>query len=859
MKKHTCLMLCTVLAGAFLLARCLNPLEEVSPQDGPGVPLGSGGFVRLVFTGNGRTLLPEESVELTRYTRWFESDAGTRDPLTVTALSELSGPIDLVAGTWTLTLKGFIGEDEGAAAQARTEVLIRAGETSVAELILRPTGRGVFNYQDFLGELEGLSLTRAFMDIVFLGDNTKRRVDLLSGDMEHNPGALTMDAGYYELFVCLYTADGYAGKTDVLHIYHDKVTPVPYTSDNFKFIPTIYPEGNTLAEALAAISASVVEGGDYTVVLKGDEPAFAAYPLSYGGKRVTITLAGNGTGADTVTLDGTGSLFTVEAGLTLILRDITLEGQETERYNDSLLRVNAGGTLVMENGACVGGNTVSSYNGGGGVYIGNGGTFAMSGGTISENSADVYGGGGGGGVCVGNAGTFTMSGGTISENSADGGGGGGGVYVGNGDFIMSGGTISGNAVVFDSFSSSSSSGGGVFVDQGTFTMSNGTISGNTASSGGGIYIENGIFTMDDGTISGNAADGGGGVYLYGGTFTMSGKDISGNTASSGGGIYIENGIFTIDGGTISENVASRGEGIYVAFVNSLPDVWNYGDGRLIISGKARIDLSNNICLYANADGNRNLFGSIVFAGDPSVLDHDITVDLIRETWTGNTFLNYWTEEIIHMEGGEPVPENVRSRFKLRTFTNNYGETSDISGYVIKSDGKGSWREPAEILSFTVNGVEAPINRLISLVLPYDTDLTALAPEITVSPGATVFPESGKARNFSFPLMYWVTASDGTAKTYTVDIRRAGYTPPGGLTMVDSYTPAAEDLQLAIDGYVITVVGTGYTNYRWYVDGIPRGSSDSLNMEAYSQGKRSVSLTADKNGVPYSAKVTVQAQ
>jgi parallel beta-helix repeat protein len=423
---------------------------------------------------------------------------------------------------------------------------------------------------------------------------------------------------------------------------------------------------------------------------------------------------------------------------------------------------------------------------------------------------------------------------------------------------MSGGTINGNIC---SSAGSAYRGGGVSVG-GDFTMSGGDISENSAYHGGGVYV-GGDFTMSDGTISGNtASSNGGGVYVDG-AFTMSDGIISENSAYYGGGVFLAmGGTFAMNGGTISDNSSSSfGKGIFVnSFNHSYTDnVWRYQDIGLIISGKARIDPSNNIVLYVSFPHGSGYTG-IVFTGDPSALDYDISVDLWQYEPLFTLYLNQWTGEIIQMEGGGPVPESVRSRFKLGTFTNSVG-TEDISAYIIKSDGKGSWRETAEMLSFTVNGVEAPISRSMSLVFPYNTDLTHLAPEITVSPGAKVFPESGAVRNFSAPLTYWVSAADGTIKTYTVDIQCSGYIPTGGLTILDRYTPGSEDIELALDGdtYTITAVGTGYTNYRWYVDGIPRGFSDSINLNAYSKGTYSVSLTADKNGVPYSAKVIVQVQ
>jgi hypothetical protein len=54
-------------------------------------------------------------------------------------------------------------------------------------------------------------------------------------------------------------------------------------------------------------------------------------------------------------------------------------------------------------------------------------------------------------------------------------------------------------------------------------------------------------------------------------------------------------------------------------------------------------------------------------------------------------------------------------------------------------------------------------------MPYGTAVNSLAPQITLSPNATVNPASGTARDFSAPQTYRVTAEDGTWADYTVTV------------------------------------------------------------------------------------------
>jgi hypothetical protein len=291
-----------------------------------------------------------------------------------------------------------------------------------------------------------------------------------------------------------------------------------------------------------------------------------------------ILRGGSGAGTETIMLAGNGSLLTVGGTDSKVtLRNIALVGRSN---NAPLIRINSGGTLTMENGATVRGNTVA-------LTASGSGTSTVTGSGISVN----------GGIFVMNGGTITGNKATVSRSGSDGAkpyayAYGGGVYMASGAFTMNGGTITGNTVSAsasasgdDHFASASAYGSGVHMSGGTFTMSGGEISGNTNEAsiaaqyasmgnayGGGVSVNGGAFTMNGGTIRSNTAnalsDGsttnynrayGGGVSVNSGTFTVKGGEISGNTATTtggnnssatGGGVY---GTFTNTGGTIGGN------------------------------------------------------------------------------------------------------------------------------------------------------------------------------------------------------------------------------------------------------------------------------------------------------------------
>lgn len=61
---------------------------------------------------------------------------------------------------------------------------------------------------------------------------------------------------------------------------------------------------------------------------------------------------------------------------------------------------------------------------------------------------------------------------------------------------------------------------------------------------------------------------------------------------------------------------------------------------------------------------------------------------------------------------------------------------------------------------------------VSLTVPYGTDLTNLTPAISISDMAIITPMSGIPQDFSSPVIYQVTAQDGSTQNYTVSVNVA---------------------------------------------------------------------------------------
>jgi len=244
--------------------------------------------------------------------------------------------------------------------------------------------------------------------------------------------------------------------------------------------------GSSLAAKLTWLKSNALSNSFYAIEISENE-IISPQDLTYSGKsNISITLSSTG---NTINLSSNGILFTISSGVTLILNNITLNGRTNN--NDSLVRINDNGTLILNEGAKISGNSIiKSYENifGGGVYL-NGGTIIMNGGQITGNSVSSSSGyySRGGGIYIG-SGVFTLNAGEISGNSAHGTSSstyahGGGVYITNGIFNMNGGEIFGNSC--SSITSSYNVAAGIYITSGSvkFRMSGGVVYGNNAPVG----------------------------------------------------------------------------------------------------------------------------------------------------------------------------------------------------------------------------------------------------------------------------------------------------------------------------------------------------------------------------------------
>jgi hypothetical protein len=601
-------------AAALLFAACSNVLDNGNvPAENK-----EHGFVRVSIAGGEgtRTLMPA-SESFTWYKLVF-TPIEAQDTTWEMRVADLSKALVLKAGTWKLDVTAFSDPDgtQEAASGAVEEIPVSAGLETEAPVALSPKitgGTGTFAYT-----VTGIptDIPSVSVRIEPLGGTATKTI-ASNVAAEKSSGETTLTAGYYRVTVSLNGNSGAAVRTETAHIYQNLTTRGSFSFTDNNFAGDIDDlTGATLADKLDAITGP----GNYTIKLNGTETdlaVFSAKTLNTSGTTITL-ISSDSAATRTIVLSGTGSLFTVGDGVTLIIgKGITLEG--VNNNTQPLVKVNAGGVLDLREGATITGNTNTTTtlaNMGGGVSVVANGTFVMNGGTISDNTMSTTGNSLGGGVNItGASAFFTMNGGTIENNMATASGsygpGGGGVAVQtNASFTMNGGTVHKNTVSHSTNTTNSAgNGGGVWVSSATFTMTGGTIGGNalgnnTLGNGGGVFVAGSASVKISGsaTIQSNTAALGGGIYTAGGTLTMSGlARIQSNTATSGngGGLYVAR---TMSSFTLSEGayIPPTSDGGNEVSISRFLDADKSGiiiDGPLTGSNPvARIDLESNTAL-----------------------------------------------------------------------------------------------------------------------------------------------------------------------------------------------------------------------------------------------------------------------
>ncbi|MFF3374950.1 family 43 glycosylhydrolase [Streptomyces sp. NPDC002680] len=264
-----------------------------------------------------------------------------------------------------------------------------------------------------------------------------------------------------------------------------------------------------------------------------------------------------------------------------------------------------------------------------------------------------------------------------------------------------------------------------------------------------------------------------GTGVEGGSFKMSG----GNSSSSSPYVKIPNGVLK---DTTSVTVST-----YVKWKGGDNFQWLFGLG----------PDSNKYLFATPSNGGGKLFSAITratWSGEKQMIGGS---QLTAGQWKHLTVtLNGETETaILYVDGAEAA----RVSGVTVKPSELYDSAKDYSGYIGKSlyspdpyfggevDDFRIYNRaltPAEVLEISGNttGIAAATHPALKtdaiitdkdskIVLPLTpgSDVTALAPEFTLAHGASISPASGTLRDFTKPVTYEVTGSDGKKRTWTV--------------------------------------------------------------------------------------------
>jgi hypothetical protein len=185
-----------------------------------------------------------------------------------------------------------------------------------------------------------------------------------------------------------------------------------------------------------------------------------------------------------------------------------------------------------------------------------------------------------------------------------------------------------------------------------------------------------------------------------------------------------------------------------------------------------------------------------------------------------------------------------------------------------------------LLNFTsltpnVTGVIDETNHTISLTVPFNTNVTTLAPTIAISSGASINPNNNVAQNFTSPVTYTVTAEDGSTQNYIVTVTITpdpgpDSTPPS----ITSYTMNSAVGNITVNPTVehpLSLAFTASKNVDWVSIKIEKENSENVDIHKYyypgndCDGKNTCTQDWDgkligellQNGTTYKIKVKVR--
>jgi uncharacterized repeat protein (TIGR02543 family) len=558
---HCSFVLFAVICSLFILAGCLNPVNNNTQISG------KGSLMLVIDSDDSRTILPiGEPPEFAAYTLKFTPvDSGEMVDMERNNAS-FSNPINLEPGTYNILVTAYLDDEKTkpVAQGSLNGIQINAGQSitrSITLSALIASGRGTFRWN--IGFSDGLEaeLTEARIEISRV-DGTGR--DTLYLGMGGTPqkgmsDSFELDSGYYRVWF-IFGKEGteHIRWREILHVYQNLTSVFVYTFTPAHFNNVCYTVTYVYNDGL---TPDMVQDRLHGETASPPVPERTGYMFNGWYSDVGLTTAYD---VETQLTDS----ITLYAGWNLVYTVTFMDGNTVL---SALTRtVLPGSTVTRPADPAKNGYIFHNW------YKDSGLTTLFGFNTPITEQTSVYAGWGseefGPGTLINNIFNVATTNEWNAAVSSITGGGNDKNYVINAtaDFSVEGST----AVTFGSVSGITVSlRGAAYQGYGrTLTLSGtenilrtGTnqniilrdlsLRGRDSNTGCLVYVNSGTFTMYGGEISGNKINSltlGGGVYVNNsGTFTMFGGEISGNTASYGGGVYVANGgSFYIVTGTI---------------------------------------------------------------------------------------------------------------------------------------------------------------------------------------------------------------------------------------------------------------------------------------------------------------------
>ncbi|MBI4646725.1 MAG: DUF5018 domain-containing protein [Bacteroidia bacterium] len=147
----------------------------------------------------------------------------------------------------------------------------------------------------------------------------------------------------------------------------------------------------------------------------------------------------------------------------------------------------------------------------------------------------------------------------------------------------------------------------------------------------------------------------------------------------------------------------------------------------------------------------------------------------------------------------------------------------VTAQIVISDTISNLSSLADIVSFTLAEQAGPavissLNATVTIEVAEGTNLTNLVPTIAVSTGATISPASSVAQDFTNPVIYMVTAENGTIKSWTVTVTVG----VAGTTIYDIQYTTDISGNSPLMGDTVTVTGIVTSLHYQYAGGAYKG-------------------------------------